>query len=154
YPVAGAVLLRAHVFEAFQYVERSMNPNLQSGDRVLVNKLAPAGGVPRRGDVVAFRNPRDRRQTWVQRVSGLPGDRAEVKSGQVFVNGKQLERDRVPAASLPPGSTPDGGEVYEESNAGRRYRVLLGAAKAAPDCAAKTVSDGCCFVLGDNRDLA
>jgi signal peptidase I len=155
YPLVGVNLLRAHVFEAFQYVERSMNPNLRSGDRVLVNKWSLSGQMPRRGDVVVFRNPGNRRQTWLQRAIALPGDRVEVRAGQVLVNGKRLERDRVPPGSLPPGGTPDGGEVFEESNAGSRYRVLLGAAgERAPDFAEKTVPDGCCFVLGDNRDLA
>src|SRR5262245_56382236 len=36
YPVAGVALLRAHAFAAYQYVERSMNPTLQDGDRILV----------------------------------------------------------------------------------------------------------------------
>jgi signal peptidase I len=155
YPLVGVNLLRAQAFEAFQYVERSMNPNLQSGDRVLVNKWAMSGRMPRRGDVVVFRNPHNRRQTWLQRVIALPGDRVEIRAGQVFINGKRLERDRVPPDSLPPGGTPDGGEVFEESNAGSRYRVLLGAAgERAPDFAEKTVPDGSCFLLGDNRDLA
>jgi signal peptidase I len=154
YPVVGVSLLRARVFEAFRYTGRSMSPDLRPDDRILVNKWTLSGKVPRRGTVVAFRNPHNRRQTWVQRVIALPGDRVEVRGGQVHVNGKRLERDRVPPDSLPPGAVPDGGEVFEESNAGGRYRILLGDGPGVPDFAEKTVPDNCCFVLGDNRDLA
>jgi signal peptidase I len=40
-----------------------------------------------------------------------------------------------------------------EVNAGRRYTILLDPAKkASADFAEKTVPEGSCFVLGDNRN--
>ena len=44
------------------------------------------GDTPKRGDVVVFRWPGDRSQAWVKRVVGLPGDRIQMRQGQLFIN--------------------------------------------------------------------
>src|SRR5260370_7464477 len=64
------------------------------------------GETPKRGDVVVFRWPGDRSQAWVKRVVGLPGDRIQMRQGQLFIN------DR--AASL----KPDGIGEAEDDNGG------------------------------------
>ncbi len=152
YPPGVVTVLRANVFEAFYVPTRSEVPNILPGDRILVNKLVQRGEVPWRGDVVVFRNPRDRRQNFIKRVIGLPGDRVAVKAGRVILNGKQLEWERVPAESLPyVRDALDGGEVFCEENAGRRYLVLRGPGES-PDFPEQRVPDGSCFVLGDNRN--
>ena len=44
------------------------------------------------------------------------------------------------------------GLPYKETNAGRRYRILLATdTKPLPDYPKAKVPDGMCFVLGDNR---
>ncbi len=148
YPLGGAWYLR-HVFEAFYLPTESMAPTFLAGDHVLADKLAYRQALPKRGDVVVFRVPRKPGTTWIKRVVGLPGDTVEVKEGQVFVNAKRLDRDRVPAASLP-GGVPEG-EAFVESNAGSRYLILIGKDKE-PDCPKTTVPEGTLFVLGDHRD--
>jgi signal peptidase I len=152
YPVVSVVYLRAHAFEAFYIPTSSEAPNLLPGDHVLVNKQILQGKVPRRGDLVVFRPPQDRAQNWVKRVVGLPGDTVELRDNDVYVNGKKLERDRVPPASLSAIQDAITGEVYYETNAGRRYMVMISAAKDSPAAQKKKVPQGCCFVLGDNRN--
>ena len=45
------------------------------------------------------------------------------------------------------------GELFEETNAGRRYRILFAAdTKPLPDYPQAKVPDGTCFMLGDNRN--
>ena len=149
YAVGGAWFV-PHVFEAFYLPTGSMSPNFISGDHVLVNRLEYQHRLPGRGDVIVFRVPGKPGQNWIKRVMGLPGDTVEVHDNDVFINGKKLERDRVPADVLP---VPLDGEVFEESNAGRRYRILIGKEKS-PDQPKTTVPAGSCFVLGDHRDLS
>lgn len=75
----------------------SMEPTLQSGEFVIVNKLTYYFGDPAVGDIIVFHFPRDPDQEYIKRVIGLPGDRVEVKSGEVFVNGFLLNEDYIAA---------------------------------------------------------
>jgi signal peptidase I len=74
----------------------SMLPNLHEGERLLVDKLIYYKfksfwfGHIERGDVVVFWYPNNPEQSFVKRVIGLPGERVEIRNGQVFINGKQL----------------------------------------------------------------
>jgi signal peptidase I len=155
YPAATLVYLRGHVFEAFYVPSSDMVPTVLNGDRILANKLVLASSMPERGDVVIFRVPGKPGLIWIKRVIGLPGDRVAVRGGEVFVNGRKLERDPVPTSHLAALGRQMRGTVYAESNAGRRYLIQVdgGEAKAA-DFPEKAVPDGCYFLLGDNRDTS
>jgi signal peptidase I len=152
YPVGVAQYLRASVFEAFLIPTASESPNFLPGDHILVNKTTFQRRAPDRGDVVVFRSPKDRRLNWVKRVVGLPGDTVEVKDNDVILNGKKLERARMPASSLP-FPVEEGSEVFYEFSAGRRYRILIAPTEEkVADFPKQTVPEGYCFVLGDNRN--
>lgn len=118
YLFLGAVLLRTFLFAPFSIPSGSMLPNLLVGDYLFVSKwsygysryslpFAPInfqgrvlGGVPERGDVVVFRHPTTG-EDWVKRVIGLPGDRIEVRGGQVILNGQPVPRQQIDAFDLP-----------------------------------------------------
>lgn len=78
----------------------SMEPTLQSGEFVIVNKLAYWFGEPTVGDVIVFHFPRDPDQEYIKRIIGLPGDRVEIKDGEVFVNGEMLTEDYIAASPV------------------------------------------------------
>ncbi len=77
----------------------SMLPQLHDGERLLVNKLvyyriqSVRWGHIERGDIVVFWFPNDPDKSYVKRVIGLPGETVEIKSGRVYVDGKQLNED-------------------------------------------------------------
>ncbi|MCS6908759.1 MAG: signal peptidase I [Anaerolineales bacterium] len=78
----------------------SMLPTLESGNYVIVNKLAYRFGKPSRGDIVVFRYPPDpKREPYIKRVIGLPGDVVRVSGGVVYVNEQPLSE---PYISAPP----------------------------------------------------
>jgi signal peptidase I len=167
-------LAKGALAEPFYVPSGSMEPTLLIGDALLASKypygystaslpiqinLPETGRVfgrtPKRGDVVVFRWPGDRSQAWVKRVIGLPGDRIQMRQGQLFIN------DR-PATLKPEGL----GEA-EDDNGGsepaRRYIETLpggvsheifklydnGRLDNTPEV---TVPPGRLFVMGDNRD--
>ena len=147
---------REHVYEAFVIPVRSMSPNFLAGDRILVNKRADRNGFPERGDVVVFRTPpSEPGHTWIKRVIGVAGDQIVISGREIEVNGKKLERERLPPESFAQLRKQVEGNVYHESHAGRRYRVLFDddpVEKLAMDRINVTVPERSIFVIGDNRD--
>lgn len=75
----------------------SMNPSLENGEYILVNKLAYRIGEPQRGDIVVFSFPLDPNQDLIKRVIGLPGETITVQEGKVSVNGILLEEPYIAA---------------------------------------------------------
>ena len=82
----------------------SMNPSLENGEYILVNKLAYRIGQPTRGDIIVFSFPRDPSQDLIKRVIGLPGDSVVIQDGEVIVNGLQLEEPYIAAPPVYNGS--------------------------------------------------
>jgi signal peptidase I len=75
----------------------SMQPTLETGEFVIVNKLAYILGKVQIGDVIVFHFPRDPDQEYIKRVIGLPGDKVTVQDGIVAVNGQPLDEDYIAA---------------------------------------------------------
>lgn len=167
----AALCLHAVLFQPFTIPSSSMEPGLVTGDYIVVSKYpygwslaslpfhmgAPGerlfGRDPARGDVVVFRLPRDPKQTWIKRVIGLPGDTAQVKDGQLFVNG-------VAWAQTPLGPTQDHDapwrtveQVRETQTSGRSYVTYDGGpGLPGDDTRPIIVPQGQYLVMGDNRD--
>jgi len=90
-----AVLLGAFFVRAPQVSGPSMEPNIQSGEYVVIDTLAYRFGAPKRGDIVAFAHGVDPSELLIKRVIGLPGDRISIDRGRVFVNGIHLHEPYV-----------------------------------------------------------
>ncbi|MBI1792961.1 MAG: signal peptidase I [Chloroflexi bacterium] len=88
----------------------SMLPTLQDGEFMLVNKLAYRTGLPTRGDIIVFRSTTTDNLDLVKRVIGLPGDKVEVRNGQLILNGQALSESYINAAPNYSGQwqVPDG----------------------------------------------
>jgi len=168
-------LFRIFLYQPFNIPSGSMMPTLVVGDYVFAAKYAYGYGrysfpyapswisgrfhaaEPDYGDVVVFRVPKDTAVDYVKRVVGLPGDRIQMRNGQLILNDRAVTR--VALASIPGGSAcgvDDGAKV-------KRWRETLpnGASYLTYDCVDNgymdntnvyTVPPGHFFVLGDNRD--
>lgn len=78
----------------------SMQPTLQPGEFLVVNKMAYRFSDHQRGDVVVFHH--SAQEDYIKRIIGVPGDKVEVIDGLVKVNGVALEE---PYISASPGYT-------------------------------------------------
>lgn len=139
------------VVQNFKIEGQSMEPNLHSGQYILVNKivffhfdlnapmrLLPGNGdltpkvvypfrLPHRGDVVVFEYPRDFSKDYIKRVIGVEGDIVEIRDGKVFANGVLLDESYLQGVPT--------------------------ICRAEDRCAHGpiTVQPGTIFVMGDNR---
>jgi signal peptidase I len=93
--VVLAVLLRTFVLEPRLIPSASMEPTLQIGDRVIVEKLFFHPSALQRGDVIVFNEPNLTESPLIKRVIGLPGETVLLKDGAVYVNGLPLHESYI-----------------------------------------------------------
>lgn len=98
--VLAALALRTWVIEPFYIPSGSMEPTLQVGDKILVNKLSYDFHAVHRGDIVVFRRPPNDPEPaikdLVKRVIGLPGETISASGGEVYIDGRPLPEPWLP----------------------------------------------------------
>jgi signal peptidase I len=108
-------------FQNYRVHGHSMDPTLQDGEFLLVNRieyaqinidklsnfipfLSPGNDAkrdvftsPSRGDIIILEDPRQPQgDRLVKRVIGLPGDKLEIVNGTVYINGRLLHEPYIP----------------------------------------------------------
>jgi signal peptidase I len=91
--------IQTFVAQPYKVQQGSMENTLLPDQYVLVDKLTPRWATYSRGDIVVFDPP----ETWssgggvpfIKRVIGLPGDRVELRDGEVYVNDVQLDEPYI-----------------------------------------------------------
>jgi len=133
----------------------SMAPTILPGDLIMVDKRIDHASKNlglKRGELVVFKYPRDKNIHFIKRIVGLPGDEIELRGMELYVNGIKWTVQGVPQLEGRGDEDIKRGTIafYEKGDSGT-YRVfyLQGAARKDLNV---SVPEGCCFVLGDNRD--
>jgi signal peptidase I len=169
------ILFRSLLYHPFNVPSRAMSPTLLDGDYFFAAKF-PYGytrysfpfspnlfsgrilsSMPERGDVVVFALPKDPTVVYVKRVVGLPGDRVQMRHGELYLNDVPVKREAVADFV---GADPCG---VEPARPTKRWRETLpnGASYETLDCVENGFYDNTnvfsvpasqFFVLGDNRD--
>jgi signal peptidase I len=99
-----AFLLRTFVIATYSIPSGSMEPTLQVGDRIVVNKLSYHLHGVDRGNIIVFSTPPTEDcagppvADLVKRVIGLPGETISLSGGNVFINGRPLAEPWLPSS--------------------------------------------------------
>ena len=121
--VVAALLIRTLIFEPIRVDGESMCDTLQNGEIMFVTKPEYLFGDPAFGDVVICKYP-GRKENFIKRVMGVPGDEIMVISNIVIRNGEVLDEPYLTASRNDNGFT----------------------------MAPFKLGEGEYFVMGDNRD--
>ena len=113
YALVIAIAIRSLLIQPFYIPSSSMEPNLLVGDRIFVTKYSYGyskhsfpfsppifkGRImhknPERGDIVVFKTPADNRTDYIKRLVGLPGDKVQFISSNLYINSSEVMKSRL-----------------------------------------------------------
>ncbi|MDB9313504.1 signal peptidase I, partial [Spirulina sp. CS-785/01] len=89
------LIIRVFIAEPRYIPSDSMYPTLETGDRVVIEKLSYHLHPPQLGDIIVFTPPPQlqeqgypRDQAFIKRVIGTPNDVIEVRGNRVYLNNR------------------------------------------------------------------
>lgn len=124
--VFGAIFTVIYLFVAqpHKVSGNSMVPTFHNNDYILTDKLSYRFSLPKKGDVIVLKNPRNESQDFIKRIIAIPGDSVKIENGFVFVNGVKLNE-----LYLPQDTQSLGGSFLSEGEqitAGENQYIVLG----------------------------
>jgi signal peptidase I len=96
-----ALLINVFIGQATRVEGQSMEPNLHTDQRLVVEKLSYRFHGPQRFDVVVLELPQQGEELLIKRVVGLPGETVEIRNGIVHINGQPLEEPFLDVQTRP-----------------------------------------------------
>lgn len=127
--------VRYLVFQPFIVSGSSMEPNFSNGQYLIIDEISYRLGEPKRGDVIVIKYPKDRKQFFIKRIIGMPGETVSVDNGRVTIINDQ-NKDGV---TLDESYLPSQGLTFPHNTS------IVGGKKTI------TLKDNEYFMMGDNR---
>ena len=174
YALIIAIVIRSLLIQPFYIPSSSMEPSLLVGDRLFVTKYSYGyskhsfpfsppifkgrliSSEPKRGDVVVFKTPADNRTDYVKRIIGLPGDKLQFISSNLYINDVEILKSKIS----------DNDEIFcgekkidvftfeELLPNGKKYKSVYSKNFPFQNSDIFTVPENHFFFLGDNRDCS
>jgi signal peptidase I len=113
-----AFIIRTFIAEPRFIPSDSMFPTLETGDRLVVEKISYRFHPPVKGDIIVFEPPLqllmqgyEKSQAFIKRTIATPGQTVAVKDGKVYVDDRPLQEKYIaesPQYNLEPIQVPEG----------------------------------------------
>jgi len=100
------LIVRTFAFESRFVPSPSMVPTINEQEQFLENKLVYRFRKPSQGEIIVFHPPAEavlgtgKKDDFVKRVIGLPGEIVDIRNGKVYINGKLLKEPYVPVEEM------------------------------------------------------
>ena len=151
-----------------------MEPTLLVGDRIFVSKytygyskhsfpFSPPilnkrifSSEPKYGDLIVFKTPSDNRTDFIKRLVGLPGDKIQIKNGDLLINEEKVEKEEI----IDNFEIKCGGEYIavkpfkEVMPNNIKHKVVYNTIGSMVNSDLYIVPEDHYFFLGDNRDCS
>lgn len=121
-------MVRYFLFKPFYVKGQSMEPTFFEKEYLIIDEISYRLREPERGEVVVLRAPIDRKEYYLKRIVGMPGDRVRISDGHVIIYNNDHPE----------------GTLIEESYLN----------EPTPGSVTMTLGPDQYFVLGDNRDAS
>lgn len=140
------ILIRSFIGEPRWIPSSSMEPTLQIGDNLIIEKISYRFSEPKRGDIIVFFPPHkkldptlwgkftrmigffSKDEAYIKRLIGVPGDEIKLVPNEgVYINGKLLD------------------ELYKKEN-------FNGVCTPNMLCGPYVIPEGSYYMMGDNRN--
>jgi len=96
--VASYFIISHFILQSVQVVGESMVPTLYDSQQYLLNRWVYYFRAPKPADVVVLRDPVENSLA-VKRIIATAGDRVNLRSGRVYVNGRRLDEPYLRAGT-------------------------------------------------------
>lgn len=173
--------IKSTLYEPFRIPSGSMIPTLKIGDFILVDKMAYGLRLPfsdffsfadqmylfkneahkiKRGDVIVFKFPNNKKYNYIKRVIALPGEKVKIVDKKIFIDDKllpvkQLNDLNEDESDLDPRYRGNNFDRYKMTLKDRSFEYQLDKDNYFKvDYDEVEVPEGHYFVLGDNRDFS
>ncbi|TCL53914.1 signal peptidase I [Hydrogenispora ethanolica] len=83
------------VMQSFLVKGTSMEPTLRDGERLLVNKFIFQMRIPKTGDIIVLKYPKDPTKKFIKRVIAGPGQTVYVQDSKLYVDGTELDEKYI-----------------------------------------------------------
>ena len=146
----GYGILMPSRIRSFEIPSESMVPNLLIGDRLVADGWSYWHKDPQRGDIIVFDYPKDPATKFVKRLVGLPGDKIEMKLGELYLNDKIVPQHRSAKPLINDGVW--SAAEYIENLGSVEHTIYRAQPENDNNFGPVTVPPDHYFMMGDNRD--
>ena len=92
--LVAALLIVKFVGQRTQVDGHSMDPTLADGQNLILDKISYRFHDPERYDIIVFPfEENGKKEHFIKRIIGLPGETVQIIDGYVYINGEKLESD-------------------------------------------------------------